>query len=65
MAEPLTRIEEIRSENHQGDVAANDIAWLCDHVESYYAALSEIAAYVDAPGRPVLALMAREAIRRG
>jgi hypothetical protein len=34
-----------------------------DEIERLRAALEEIAGYVDTPGRPVLAIMAREALR--
>jgi hypothetical protein len=34
-----------------------------DEIERLQAALAEIATYVDSPGRPVLALMAKEALR--
>lgn len=41
----------------------DDVRRALDAGEKYERALREIADYVDAPGRPVLAIMAREALR--
>lgn len=35
------RLAEIRAENHQGDVSAKDIEWLCSQVEGYAQRASE------------------------
>ena len=54
MTDAVTRIAEIRAENHQGDVSHQDIEWLCDEVSGLRTALEGIRNIAFQPCKDVM-----------